>query len=373
MADNTIDTLELQIKSDADSANRSLDRLAETLGKLGKKFQGLQNIRGFDFSKSMKSGTEFEKCVSKIRKSVSILDGKSIDLGFDVSSLEIGIEMIRNHFKDVGLDFTATGSLSSIENQIEETSSKLDKLFEKEEKLKNIGANINTQGFRALEYDISALTNKLDILKAKQVELKALSDQQIANIPIDRGSIVPGIEDQIQSVDILQNSMRYSQEAMKAVFGESYSHISNFSEAVQELGTNAGGVLNGIGMNVNSLNNKLEELNSESQKLTRTKVWEHLKNIIASLPDKMDDFRNSLKSTVGITEKLKNNFAGLLKNAPQMRKMIEKINRSFSRNSGAGSKNSFGIGRMMGMSLLYSSVFQTISAIQNAIVEGSNN
>ena len=56
MADNTIDTLELQIKSDADSANRSLDRLAETLGKLGKKFQGLQNIRGFDFSKSMKSG-----------------------------------------------------------------------------------------------------------------------------------------------------------------------------------------------------------------------------------------------------------------------------------------------------------------------------
>ena len=37
MADNTIDTLELQIKSDADSANRSLDRLAETLGKLGKK------------------------------------------------------------------------------------------------------------------------------------------------------------------------------------------------------------------------------------------------------------------------------------------------------------------------------------------------
>ena len=373
MVNNTIDTLELQIKSDADSANRSLEKLAETLGKLGEKFQGLQNISGFDFSKSLKSGTEFEKCVGKIRKSVDALDGKPIDLGLNASGLEAGIEALRHYFKDVGLDFTATGSLSSIENQIEETSSKLDKLFEKEEKLKNIGANINTQGFRALEYDISALTNKLDILKAKQVELKALSDQQIANIPIDRGSIVPGIEDQIQSVDILQNSMRYSQEAMKAVFGESYSHISNFSEAVQELGTNAGGVLNGIGMNVNSLNNKLEELNSESQKLTRTKVWEHLKNIIASLPDKMDDFRNSLKSTVGITEKLKNNFAGLLKNAPQMRKMIEKINRSFSRNSGAGSKNSFGIGRMMGMSLLYSSVFQTISAIQNAIVEGSNN
>lgn len=373
MADNTIDTLELQIKSDADSANRSLDRLAETLGKLGKKFQGLQNIRGFDFSKSMKSGTEFEKCVSKIRKSVSILDGKSIDLGFDASSLEIGIEMIRNHFKDVGLDFTATGSLSSIENQIEETSSKLDKLFEKEEKLKNIGANINTQGFRALEYDISALTNKLDILKAKQVELKALSDQQIANIPIDRGSVVPGIEDQIRSVDVLQNSMRYSQEAMKAVFGESYAHISNFSEAVQELGTNAGAVFNGIGMNVDFLNDKLEELNSESQKLMHTKVWERLKNIIASLLDKMDGFRNSLKSTVGITEKLKKNFAGLLKNAPQMRKTIEKINRTFSRNSGAGSRNSFGIGRMMGMSLLYSSVFQTISAIQNAVVEGSNN
>lgn len=373
MTDNTIDTLELQIKSDADSANRSLDRLAETLGKLGKKFQGLQNIRGFDFSKSLKSGTEFEKCVSKIQKSVSALDGKSIDLGVDASGLEAGIEALRSQFKDIGLDFTATGSLSSVEKQIEETSSKLDKLFEKEEKLKNIGANINTQGFRALEYDISALTNKLDILKAKQVELKALSDQQIASIPIDRGSIVLGIEDQMQSVDIFQNSMRYSQEAMKAVFGESYSHITNFSEAVQELGTNAGAVFNGIGKNTDSLNDKLEELNSESQKLTRSKVWERLKNIIASLPDKMDDFRNSLKSTVGITEKLKNNFAGLLKNVPQMRKTIEKVNRAFSGNSGAGSRNSFGIGRMMGMSLLYSSVFQTISAIQNAIVEGSNN
>ena len=373
MVNNTIDTLELQIKSDADSANRSLEKLAETLGKLGEKFQGLQNISGFDFSKSLKSGTEFEKCVGKIRKSVDALDGKPIDLGLNASGLEAGIEALRHYFKDVGLDFTATGSLSSIEKQIEETSSKLDRLFEKEEKLKNIGANINTQGFRSLEYDISILTNKLEILKAKQVELKALSDQQIANIPIDRGSVVPGIEDQIRSVDVLQNSMRYSQEAMKAVFGESYAHISNFSEAVQELGTNAGAVFNGIGMNVDFLNDKLEELNSESQKLMHTKVWERLKNIIASLPDKMDDFRNSLKSTVGITEKLKNNFAGLLKNAPQMRKMIEKINRSFSRNSGAGSKNSFGIGRMMGMSLLYSSVFQTISAIQNAIVEGSNN
>ena len=53
MVNNTIDTLELQIKSDADSANRSLEKLAETLGKLGEKFQGLQNISGFDFSKSL--------------------------------------------------------------------------------------------------------------------------------------------------------------------------------------------------------------------------------------------------------------------------------------------------------------------------------
>lgn len=372
MADNTIDTLELQIKSDADLASRSLDGLAKKLKELEKIFRGFQNISGFDFSKIFKSGTELEKCVSKIRKSVGALDGKTIDLGLDVSGLEAGIEALRSRFKDIGLNFTATGSLSSVEKQIEETSSKLDKLFEKEEKLKGIGANINTQGFRSLEYDISMLTNKLDILNAKYAELKAASDSRIANIPIDRGNLISGIEDQMRFAEVLRSSMQYSQAAMKAVFGESAAHIGNFAEAVREMGQNAGSVLNGIGVDVDSVNDGAEKLTSEFQKVTNIKSWGRLKNLISALPDKMNDFRNSLRGTSEITEKIKKNFAGLLKGVPQMRKTIGRINKAFS-GSPKSNNRGFGIGRMMGMSFLYSSVFRAISAIQNAIAEGNNN
>lgn len=127
MVNNTIDTLELQIKSDADSANRSLEKLAETLGKLGEKFQGLQNISGFDFSKSLKSGTEFEKCVGKIRKSVDALDGKPIDLGLNASGLEAGIEALRHYFKDVAVKTSVDTNISGAQQTMTAEMGKADK------------------------------------------------------------------------------------------------------------------------------------------------------------------------------------------------------------------------------------------------------
>lgn len=262
MAENTIDTLELKIQSDADKATKALDGLAKTLSNLKK---GMGGFNTTEFSQVTNNAVKMAKAFSeafaplqKLTKEAHKLT--SISLKMDTEDIEHGIAQLRKKFKDIGTDFEFTGNSYELEKAIKTTTLQLDKLFAKEDRLKNIGANINTSGFRGLEYDISLMTKKLDILISKRDELQNVFE----NIPIQRyDENVPGFEE-IQYFEIPEQSLKYNKELMRAVYGEIAEDIRDWSDAVTLLGNNAGQVLNDMQQDLQNTKNSISELPKET-------------------------------------------------------------------------------------------------------------
>lgn len=246
MAD--IDTLELQIESNADKAEKALDGLVTSLKKVktamgGFKTTEFSQVTNDAFKMAKAFGDAFAP-LQKLTKETSKL--KTVKLGIDTDDIEKGIGKLRKEFRNVGADFTFSGNADELEKAISDTAAQLDKLFAREDKLRNVGANINTSGFRGLEYDISLLTNKLDILREKREELQEAFAKNLENLPIQRMEYDTGgeREEKPRISNISPESLTYNPEAMKAVFGELAGNIENWNDAVSKLGGNASRVLN---------------------------------------------------------------------------------------------------------------------------------
>lgn len=183
MADNTIDTLELKIESDAQQAADGIERLADKLVKLGTATEGGQSDLGkfanamHDFAKAFKD-LDGADSVIKSMGEISTMAEKinKTPLKFSSDDMEVALDKLREQFKDVGTDFKFTGSTQELEKAITNTSAQLDKLYAKEDKLKAIGENVEGSGIKSLIYDIQLLTNKLDILRNMQ---ESVSKQDI--------------------------------------------------------------------------------------------------------------------------------------------------------------------------------------------------
>lgn len=326
MAENTIDTLELEIQSNAGLAVKSLDSLVSKLKEVKKE------LGNFDSAEMLKSIKKLEK---------------PIKLKATTKNITEEIEKLRKRFKDVGVDFKFTGSTLDLEKEISYTEAKLDKLFEKEDKLRTLMANPNTQGFQSLEYDISSLTNKLDVLKSKYHDLQ----NSFESIPIEKNAVTENESIGNKTKKISSESMNFNSDAMKAVFGENSSDIKNWEEAIHKFGKNAGHSLN----NLKSDLKNLKEVTTSSTKNIEKK-FENLEKKISTTS------KTGKKGIFGLSKSLRN----LLPNANKAIQAMSKLNKKTSRGG-------LGIGRMLGTSLLFSSVFQMIGAIKKAIKEGSAN
>lgn len=245
---NRIDTLELMITSDADKATKALDALATTLKNVKTAMGGFKTT---EFSQVTDNAFKMAKAFSdafaplrKLTKETSKL--KTVKVGLDAEAIEKGIDELRGKFKDVGMDFQFTGNLDEAEKTISAIASQLDKLFAKEKRAIATGANINTGGFRGLEYDISLLTNKLDILRDKREELQKAFAKGFENLPIQqmKYDAAGAGEEKPRISNIFPESLNFNPEAMKAVFGEMAGNIKNWNDAVSQLGGNASRILN---------------------------------------------------------------------------------------------------------------------------------
>ena len=164
MADNTIDSLEIKIESSADQAVRSLENLSAKLTTI-KNTLGNTNV-GFDLSGISKT----TQAVEGLQKSVNKLPKNKLTL--DASKIDAAIEGLRSKFADVGKDISVPKTLPELGKALASTEKSLDSLFAKESKLKQIGVNLDAQGFKSLEYDISATVNKLDLLRDRNSSQK---------------------------------------------------------------------------------------------------------------------------------------------------------------------------------------------------------
>lgn len=78
---------------------------------------------------------------------------------------------MQKKFKDVGTDFQFKGNTSELEKTFSSLESKLDRLYAKEDKIRDLGSNFNTSGFESLQYDIAKTSNQLDALREKWLSL----------------------------------------------------------------------------------------------------------------------------------------------------------------------------------------------------------
>lgn len=183
MEDNTIDSLRLEIESDADYAVEGLDRLTKQMIDLQRSLKfdvsslaGLKNVFA-DLGKG--TGVEdLVKSVENLKKSTS----DKVTLHLDEKGVEEKIDSLRTKFKDAGIDFKFVGDSSELEKEIARTETKLNSLLERETKKISLG---QTEGawFESLEYDISTTLNRLENLRSKLNEVSAASDD-LSNVRI---------------------------------------------------------------------------------------------------------------------------------------------------------------------------------------------
>ncbi len=108
----------------------------------------------------------------------------------------------------------------------------------------------------------AAALNKMDLeaqeLKQQIDQLRVQDIEAVETTPIEAHAVPNSAE-----------SMGYDPKAMAAVFGEAAAEIHNWSEAVQEYGTQAGATLNGdeIGQEAEAANEKIVELSKRLQEL----------------------------------------------------------------------------------------------------------
>lgn len=372
MADNTIDTLELEIQSNSDIAVKSLNNLVKTLESVRESLNGVfgdckRLSDSFSNMDGAKSISETIKAVKKISKTSNPIQ-KDIDVKLDADFIESSIESLREKFRNAGLDFSFSGNLTDIEKEILSLEKKLDGLFEKEAKLKDIGVNINTQGFQSLEYDISSLLNKLDILRNKREEIKKAFSENIKKIPISRGEEIETNSKSRNPVSILPDDMNYNPDAMAAVFGEGILGIENFNKAVQKMGKNAGMIFNGL---QNDVEKTIPTLKHLTKNLSSESKLKKLKNSFLGLSGIFDRLKVSGRNMSNIFPRMQKSISGMFKPVKKLNQAIQKMNKSF--NSSGNSSKKFGAMGMLGMSMLYSSVFQLFYMIQNAVIEGGQN
>ena len=359
-----VDNLNIQLSADASNAEKSLIKLSDTLQQVGKTLRGI-------YSPSLQ---DLEKDSDAFTKSLNQINAPFKQFKKSTQAIEDSIEGLRKLFKDAGKDFVFTGDSRQLEKSISQVEKRLDKLFDREDRLKNIGANVNTQAFRALEFDISKATNQLDILRNKYSEFQKASSKRIAEIPIYRGDdLETGATDKQRETITSAASLNYDPAAMEAVFGNVAEKIKNWRDAVNQFGNAAGMTLNKVTTNAEKAEDALSDQDSASG--TWKKLWQHVNQVnsrlltvkegMSELPKIGKQIQKSFSGVAKLFQNISRNLKGLFSKFGNISKIFPK--------SGGGKKNSYGLGSMLGTSVLFSTVFAAIGAVNDAIIEGSDN
>lgn len=443
MAD--IDRLEIEIETQAKGAVSEINKLERALQKLSDRLKGIDIPGAFDKLKTEKGTQSFARTDKAIQKA------------------DKSLESFMKSIADVGKNLNFEGDFDQLQDEIVKTEKALEKLWNSESKQTAIGANIDTKGWRSLQYDIQKTSNYLQNLYNQYEKLSEETLKPLQSLPISRWDVSDDTshdtDDLPRKISVPSESMKYNHRAMNEIFGTDFGDIENWQQALSELGEQASAVFNGLSEDANKFSEEIkrsslstEEFERALENLEIPEIDEtNLKKLQAELdkteakirrltakqnndvhlgadPDSQS-FRNLSRQIVeaskyadALKEKIKEisetspendafsemkkDVSNLEKGFSQLKKSIasfgKQVQKVFSRfwklmqkiGSGFGglisksgsllknitgigksqkSNNHFGIGRMLGTSLLFSSVFQAIGAIKSAIKEGSDN
>lgn len=176
-----LDSLELKVSAEAQSAEKALDSL---IGKLQSFSKALGGINTTSISKNLENLAKVGG-LKTVTKEVEDL-GKTVDnVGKKKTKTEVKVDVkqgleaiaeLQKKYANVGRGAQFSGTTTQLEKQYSKLSADLDKLLLKEDEFLNRGkANIKSTSFDGLEYKIQETINKLDILKVKITEAQQAS------------------------------------------------------------------------------------------------------------------------------------------------------------------------------------------------------
>lgn len=241
-----LDSLELKVSAEAQSAEKALDSL---IGKLQSFSKALGGVNTTSISKNLENLAKVGG-LKTVTKEVEDL-GKTVDnVGKKKTKTEVkvdvkqGLEAIKelqNKFSNIGKGTQFNGNLSSLEKEYDKLSAKLDKLAEREQKALAIGnASTNNKAFQSLQYDIANTINKLAELETKIQSVKNQNTSQTANIPIFRwdnqntGSTQNITENIEKSLKSIPETAKYSVEQAQKSLNEAISKVQNAQTNVED-------------------------------------------------------------------------------------------------------------------------------------------
>lgn len=419
-----MDSLELQVETSAKGANRALSNMEKkleaigtSLGKISVLLPTLGKVGDTSALEELKDATsDIEKALWKVAKQKVKPRVDRSDLKYVSKDLDEIFDKFKRVGKDTNVDDMGMVELqkkiTSTEKELDRLNARLDKKLDTE--------NVSTYGkaYVNLVYDIQKATNALEVYREALSSLKG----KVPEIKIDRGaSDYKPYEPSKQTEPYDPSTGNYDASAMKAVFGR--DDIKNFNDAVQKLGGNAKQAMSALN-NMNgsfasakvssyetqiaklrkeladlrkqglgqgnsdydrvaqelaTVTERLRQYKAEAKKTAKVNIAEEndtklgrLSKKLGEVSSKAKEFGKTTKSALGSLSKFASSCGAL---GNMLMKPISMIGRLTGSITGLRNQTNKGMswGRMIGSSILFSTVFGAISAIKQALTDGSNN
>lgn len=411
MADE-VDRLEIAVDVAAKNANRSLTALEQRIGKIADHLEkilpltsAIDNLGNFNVS-GLKKAQDQMDAIFDVEKKISRQKAKPRVDRSDLKYTSKSLDEIYDKFKKVGTnaDFSNLG-LKELESGLRQSESAAKRLNDRlEKKIATEGTEKLGKSWESLVYDIQKATNQADMYREAINKIK----RNTPDFTITRGETIPDTSEfERISREIDPESLGYNAEAMRMVFGEGAEELKNFSDVMNKFEANASSAgqaindfegefdsakINTYEAQIKNLKNDLAELANQGFKQGDVEYDDVAKQLalVTAEKKKYDKaMRESANAEVGI-KNTDNSLRSIRKNLSQTSVELSKFAKNASkafRNAWKGaerlavsilglrrqSNRGMSFGRMLGSSVLFSFVFQGISAVQNAIKEGSDN
>ena len=388
MADE-IDRLEIAVDVAAKNANRSLTALEQRIGKIANHLEkilpltsAIDNLGNFDVSGLKKAHDQMD-AIFDVEKKISRQKAKPRVDRSDLKYTSKSLDEIYDKFKKVGTnaDFSNLG-LKELETGLRQSESAAKRLNERlEKKIATEGTEKLGKSWESLVYDIQKATNQADMYREAIQKIKS----QSPDLNIERNMDIPSVE-MPDTSEIRKTSDTFE----KYDSSEIQKFIDNFAGATRQANTFEG--------QIKSLKSQLSDLASqgytqfdpeydavaqelaevtEAQKKYNKEMRETARRNLGLEDDtkKVRSLRRELNKITKSSSKFRKALSSIKnfsKTLSEPRKVISDLGKALNLTQKKANKG-MSFGRMLGSSVLFSFVFQGISAVQNAIKEGSDN
>lgn len=417
MADE-VDRLEIAVDVAAKNANRSLTALERRIGKIADHLEkilpltsAIDNLGNFDISGLKKAQDQMDD-IFDVEKKISRQKAKPRVDRSDLKYTAKSLDEIYDKFKKVGTnaDFSNLG-LKELESGLRKSESAAKRLNDRlEKKIATEGTEKLGKSWESLVYDIQKATNQAEMYREAISKIK----RSMPEFTITRGeNIADASEFERISKAVDPESLNYNAEAMRMVFGEGAEELRNFSDVMNKFDGNA----SSAGKSINEFEGQLhtEKINTYEAQIKRLKqelselalqgfrqgnseydekavelarVTEAQKNYNKEMrktarqdlgleddTKKVRSLRRELNKTTKSSSKFRKALSSIKnfsKTLSEPRKVLSDLGKALNLAQKKANKG-MSFGRMLGSSVLFSFVFQGISAVQTAIKEGSDN